>query len=78
MVTLNYTPPTIADAPEETVFILEMNVIYVSTATIETITFEVSLEYCQCIWSPVSSEPVVFEQATMVSQLMVYNFNKVN
>jgi len=27
-----------------------MNVVYTSTAKVETITFEISLEYCSSIW----------------------------
>ena len=46
VVIFNYASPSIADVPNEIVFRLEMNVVYVSTAKVETITFEISLEYC--------------------------------
>ena len=78
VVTFKYTAPKIIDVPDETVFVLEMNVVYVSTAKIETITFEVSLEHCPSIWSTEPAELIEFEQATMVAQPMFYTFNKVN
>lgn len=53
VVTFTYASPSIVDVPNETVFRLQMNVVYVSTAKVEKITFEISLEYCQSIWGTI-------------------------
>ena len=79
VVIFNYASPSIADVPNETVFRLQMNVVYVSTSKVETITFEISLEYCQSIWGTLPAQPLIeLEQITQASQFVFHTFEKVN
>lgn len=64
VITFDYMTPSIADVPDQTVFTLAMNVTYTSTAKVETITFEISLEYCSSIWPNQQAKALVLEQST--------------
>ena len=78
VIRFNYASPSIADVPDETVFTLSLNVIFTSTAKVETITFEVSLEHCESIWPAEQTEVLWLEQSTQNPLIMFDTYKKVN
>jgi hypothetical protein len=50
VILFDYVAPSMADVPDATVFTLATNIIFTNTAKVETITFDIKLDYCASVW----------------------------